>query len=146
MPFCLEGNGCNFKTVIQQIHIASVPVVFVLQSKPGQCLFGNQFVLTNTTTNWQRGAMNYRVGLWEMEQCWIQRIHYVPAIKNAGTYKIKLVVNSISVCADSAEINIIVYQNATAAFTAAEPTCVNLPVSPVNNTLLILLGLSLCIT
>ena len=125
------GNGCNLKTVIQQINIASVPVVsFVLQSKPGQCLFGNQFVLTNTTTN-QVGAMNYRWIMGDGTVLNTKDITY--SYKNAGTYKIKLVVNSISVCADSAEINIIVYQNAVAAFTV-EPTCVNLPVSPVNNT------------
>lgn len=125
------GNGCSLTTEKRQINIASVPVaLFTLTAAPGQCLFGNQFVLKNNSTN-AVGNMVYRWIMGDGTELNTRDITY--SYKKAGTFTIKLIVSSLSICADSAEQTIIVYQNAVSAF-AVEPTCIDLPVIPVNNT------------
>lgn len=125
------GNGCTLTTVTQQINIASVPVAdFTVVSRPDQCLFGNQFILKNNSNN-AVGGMQYRWIMGDGTELNTRDIVY--SYKKAGVYTIKLIVSSISVCADSAEHTIVIYQNAVSSF-AVEPSCINLPVSPINNT------------
>ncbi len=125
------GNGCSLTTLPQQINIASVPAAsFTLTNNPQQCLFGNQFILQNSSTN-NVGNMNYRWIMGDGTEINTRNVTY--SYKKAGIYTIKLVVSSLSICADSATTVVTVYQNAVAAF-AVEPSCINLPVSPLNNT------------
>jgi gliding motility-associated-like protein len=124
------GNGCTLNTVPEDIKIASVPVSSFTVNKNNQCLFGNQFVLSNTSTN-AVGNMEYR---WDMGDGTILSTRDVTySYKKAGIYQIKLVTSSIGICADSATATAVIYQNAIADFTI-EPTCIDLPVAPVNNT------------
>ncbi len=125
------GNGCTLQTVQQQINIASVPAAsFTLISRPDQCLFGNQFVLQNNSSN----AVGNMVYKWVMGDGTVLNSRDVTySYKKAGVYTIKLVVSSLSICADSATTTVTIYQNAVSSF-AIEPTCINLPVTPVNNT------------
>ncbi|MFN8253688.1 MAG: PKD domain-containing protein [Ferruginibacter sp.] len=125
------GNGCSLTTVGQQINIASVPVaLFSLSSSPDQCLFGNQFILKNNSSN-SVGDMVYKWIMGDGTELSTRDVTY--SYKKAGVYTIRLVVSSLSICADSAETTIIIHQNAVSSF-AVEPTCINLPVTPVNNT------------
>jgi gliding motility-associated-like protein len=125
------GNGCSLTTVTQLITIATVPVAaFNINSNPSQCLFGNQFKFTNISTN-VLGEMQYRWILDDGTELNTKDITY--SYKKAGVYNIKLVVSSINICDDTAAFTVTVLQNAVSAF-AVEPTCINLPVIPVNNT------------
>lgn len=124
------GNGCFLNTVIKQISIASVPKSSFSVNKPAQCLFGNQFVLTNSSSNLV-GAMSYK---WDMGDGTILTTRDITySYKKAGNFNIKLVVSSIGICADSTAIPVTIYQNAIAAFDI-EATCIDIPVAPVNNT------------
>ncbi len=125
------GNGCSLTTLPQQVNIGSVPAAaFTLISKPDQCLFGNQFVFKNSSTN-VLGNMNYQWIMGDGNELNTRDITY--SFKKAGVYTVKLIVSSLSICADSAVTTVTIYQNAVASF-GVEPTCINLPVVPVNNT------------
>jgi gliding motility-associated-like protein len=124
------GLGCSLTTLGQQIYIASVPVAGFNLNKPNQCLFGNQYVFENNSTN-AVGAMEYKWIMGDGKEFNTKNITY--SYKQAGTYNGKLVVTSNVICADSALFTPIVYPNAIAAFTI-DPTCINLPVKIVNNT------------
>ncbi len=124
------GYGCVLTTVVQQVSIASVPVAGFTVNKPGQCLFGNQYVLKNNSTN-VIGVMAYKWKFGDGNEATTRDVTY--SYKKAGKYTITLVVSSIGICADSATFNVIIYPNAVAAF-AANPTCINLPAKLVNNT------------
>ena len=124
------GNGCILNTLPKQISIASVPITSFSVNKPNQCLFGNQFVFSNTSTN-QVGNMDYS---WDMGDGTILKTRdIIYSYKKAGNYLVKLVVSSIGICADSATIPLSIYQNAVSAFDI-ESTCINIPVVPVNTT------------
>ncbi|MGF2413299.1 MAG: PKD domain-containing protein [Ferruginibacter sp.] len=124
------GFGCILNTLPLQINIASVPVSGFSINKPDQCLFGNQFILKNNSTN-VVGAMEYKWTFGDGNEATTRDVIY--SYKKAGRYIIKLVVSSIGICADSTLFDVIIYQNAVASF-AASPTCINLPVEIVNNT------------
>ncbi|MEQ1554336.1 MAG: PKD domain-containing protein [Ferruginibacter sp.] len=124
------GLGCKLVTAKKVISITSVPVsnfsVNVLQ----QCLVGNQFIFTNTSTN-AVGNMQYKWILGDGTVANTKDVFHIYA--KAGSYQVKLIVSSSNVCADSTIIPITVFQNAIADFTVL-PTCVNLPVKIINNT------------
>lgn len=124
------GLGCSLTTVTKEISIASIPVSGFSVNNPVQCLFGNQFVFTNNSTN-AVGVMSYKWILGDGTISTTRDVAY--AYKKAGVYKVKLVVSSIDICADSTEFTVTVIQNAVAAFTV-EPTCINLPVTITNIT------------
>lgn len=124
------GNGCSLKTVVQPIVIATVPVSAFIVNKPTQCLFGNQFIFTNNSTN-VLGTMTYKWIMGDGTEFNSRDITY--SYKKAGVYTARLVVSSINICADSTVLVITVLQNAVSAF-KIEPTCINLPVNPVNKT------------
>lgn len=125
------GNGCVLTTLPQQIKIASVPTAaFTLTSPANQCLFGNQFKFVNNSTN-NLGSINYRWIMGDGTELTTRDITY--SFKKAGVYNIKLVVSSLSICADSTAVTVTIYQNPIASFSAA-PACINLPVNIVNKT------------
>jgi gliding motility-associated-like protein len=124
------GFGCSLTTVVQEVNIASVPVSGFSVNKPNQCLFGNQYIFKNNSTN-AVGAMEYKWIFGDGNVATTRDVIY--SYKKAGKYTVKLVVSSIGICADSSAFDVILYQNAVAAF-AVEPTCVNLPVNVINNT------------
>lgn len=123
-------SGCAIGTRRIPISIASVPVPGVIAGTTNQCLVGNRFAFTNTSTN-AVGTMSYN---------WIFGDGSVAATKDvihtyslAGQYNVKLVVSSIPICLDSVIFPITIYQNAIADFTI-KPTCINLPVEYTNMT------------
>ncbi len=124
------GYGCVLTTVTQQIGISSVPVSGFSVTNPAQCLYGNQFIFKNNSTN-LLGSMEYKWLLGDGNEATIRDLTY--SYKKAGIYNVKLIVSSNTICADTTNFTVTVFQNAVAAF-AASPTCINLPVEIVNNT------------
>jgi gliding motility-associated-like protein len=124
-------SGCSITTNSQQISIASIPVAgFVAPELPNQCLVGNQYIFTNTSTN-QVGNMRYSWDMGDGNLLSTRNITYT--YKRAGTYKVKYQVNSSAVCADSSDYNVVIYQNAVADFNV-NPVCTNLSSKIINNT------------
>ena len=125
------GYGCILQTLQQQINIASIPVANFTLNNPEQCLFGNQFIFKNNSTN-AVGPMFYQWLFGDGNEAATRDITY--SYKVAGNYNVKLVVSSIvGVCADSTTIQVIIHPNAVAAFAVA-PTCIDLPANIINNT------------
>jgi gliding motility-associated-like protein len=124
------GYGCMLTTSVQEIEIASVPVADFSLDKPSQCLFGNQFVLKNNSTN-AIGLIDYKWKFGDGSEATTRDVTY--SYKKAGKYTITMVASSIGICADSLTFDVVIYPNAVAAF-AAQPTCIDLPVQLVNNT------------
>lgn len=126
-----NNTGCSISTASQYISISSIPVAgFVPPAYPYQCLVGNQFIFKNTSTN-ALGAMQYTWKMGDGNESTTRDITYT--YKRAGTYQLKMLVNSSSICADTSTMNIVIYQNAVAEFTVA-PVCVNLPAKILNAT------------
>ncbi len=123
--------GCSVATDRQPITISSVPVPGVTFGISNQCLVGNRFVFTNTSTN-AVGAMQYRWILGDGTTTLSRDVTHSYA--QAGVYTVKMIVNSSSVCMDSVMSVIKVYQNPVAAFDVA-PVCINLPLQAVNKTI-----------
>jgi len=124
-------SGCNVITKTQQVSIASIPVAgFIGPALPNQCLVGNQLVFKNTSTN-EAGALQYSWNMGDGNLLSTKNITYT--YKRSGTYKVKMQVNSSSVCADSSFFNVIIYQNAIADFNVM-PVCINLSSKIINNT------------
>ncbi|MEI9810062.1 MAG: PKD domain-containing protein [Bacteroidota bacterium] len=120
--------GCSIATERQPITISTVPVPGIANGITSQCLVGNRFVFTNTSTN-DIGAMQYN---WILGDGTTARTRdVVHTYTQAGVYEVKMVVNSSSVCADSVSSVITVFQNAIADFDA-NPVCINLPMQAVN--------------
>lgn len=124
-------SGCSTVTTTQKISIASIPVAgFVAPAVANQCLTGNQFIFINTSTN-AVGALSYN---WDMGDGNIlpsRDLTY--RYKRAGSYKVKMRVNSSPACADSGFFDVVIYQNAFAEFSVPQ-VCVNLPSKVINNT------------
>ncbi len=124
------STGCTITTSSRQISIASVPVVGFTVNKPDQCLVGNSFAFTNSSTN-VLGVMQYRWRFGDgLESTNRDVIH---RYSKAGRYRVTLTVNSSAVCADSTSLIINVFQNPEAAFTI-KPVCIGLPSTVINNT------------
>ena len=125
------GSGCVLATVKQEINIATIPVSGFTINKPEQCLFGNQFVFKNSSTN-AIGEMQYRWDFGDGSTVVTTRdVTY--SYKKGGNYTVKLVVTAIGVCADSTLVPVIVHPNAVASF-AVDPVCIDLPATFINNT------------
>ena len=123
-------KGCILATAARQINVASIPVPGFTVAAPAQCLVGNKFVFNNSSTN-AVGPMQY---LWTFgDNTTATTRDVIHVYKKVGTYKVKMYVNSITICADSSELTVTVNQNAIADF-AIKPICINLPMQPVNNT------------
>jgi len=92
---------------------------------------GNQFVFNNTSTN-AVGPMQYNWTFGDGQTSSSKNVVHTYA--QAGSYEVKMVVSSNSICADSFRFPVLIYQNAIADFTV-KPTCINLPVSYTNLTI-----------
>jgi PKD repeat protein len=86
------GYGCMLTTVVQQIDIATVPVADFSLSKPNQCLFGNQFILKNNSTN-AIGAIEYKWTFGDGTEATTRDVTY--SYKKAGKFRITMVASSI---------------------------------------------------
>jgi len=126
----LSAEGCNLKTISKSINISSVPVAGISIARPNQCLVGNLFAFTNSSTN-AVGTLRYN---WAFGDGTVDTTqHAFHKYTTAGNYTVKMLVQSSMVCTDSTQFNISVYPNAVAAFTAPV-VCINLPVQVGNNT------------
>ena len=126
-----NNTGCTMPTELQGINISSIPVPSISVNSNAQCQLGNKFVFTNSSTN-AVGMMEY---LWKFgDGDSANSMHATHIYKNAGTYKVVMIVSSSGVCADSTELTIKVFPNVAAEFSIS-PVCINLPMIPVNNTI-----------
>ncbi|MBS1512103.1 MAG: gliding motility-associated C-terminal domain-containing protein [Bacteroidetes bacterium] len=125
------GNGCSLQTEKKEVHIATVPKAGFTLNAPEQCLFGNQFILKNTSTN-AVGDMQYLWSFGDGNSDTSRNLTYNYNL--AGNYTIKLVVTSIGICSDSVSAPVIIHPNAVASFSAS-PTCIGLPAKIINNTI-----------
>ena len=125
-------TGCSIGTVSQQMQVASIPVAgFIAGNNMKQCLVGNKFVFTNTSTN-AVGAIEYNWIMGDGTIATTRDLTY--SYSKSGTYTVKMIASSNSVCADSSSVIITVLQNAVSDF-SVPPVCINLPFQPVNNTI-----------
>jgi gliding motility-associated-like protein len=123
--------GCSLPTAAKQINISSVPVAgFTTPDKPDQCLVGNQFAFKNSSAN-ALGEMNYTWDFGDGRQATTRDCLY--NYSAAGTYRVKMVASSSSVCADSTTFDVQIYPNAVADF-SAKSVCVNTPFQAINST------------
>jgi gliding motility-associated-like protein len=124
------GFGCTVNTPKKQITIASVPQAVFNVNNAKQCLFGNQFIFQNNSTN-AVGTMDYKWVLGDGTEATTKDVTH--AYSKAGVYNVKLIVSSNTICADTFPAEITVYQNPIADF-SAPPICINLPVEIINKT------------
>jgi gliding motility-associated-like protein len=126
-----NSMGCSISTATKQISIASVPVPGVTPANNDQCLVGNRFVFTNTSSN-EVGAMQYS---WVLGDGTVETTRNVThTYSQAGVYNVKMIASSIPVCLDSTTFIVRVFQNAIADFDV-KPTCINLPMQAINKTI-----------
>ncbi|MBA4140432.1 MAG: PKD domain-containing protein [Segetibacter sp.] len=127
-----NAEGCSLTTSTRQINISSIPVVRIAgPANPNQCLVGNKFAFTNNSTN-AVGNVAYKWTMGDGNQLTNKDVSYT--YTKAGTYAVKMVASTSSVCADSSMSAIQVYQNAIADF-SVKPVCINMPVQVINNTI-----------
>jgi gliding motility-associated-like protein len=124
-------EGCSLTTPEQKITISSIPVVNIAgPDNPNQCLVGNKYVFTNNTTN-AVGNVAYKWTMGDGNQLLHKDVSY--SYTKAGTYTVKVIASTSSVCADSTVFPVQIYQNAIADF-SVKPVCINMPVQLINNT------------
>jgi gliding motility-associated-like protein len=122
--------GCSLFTKSVNVDISSIPLPGFTVDKPEQCMVNNKFVFTNSSTN-DVGVMNYK---WIMGDGFIATSRNLTySFKKPGTYRVMLIVNSNSSCADSTFMDVVVNANVYAAF-SVNAACLNEPVIAVNNT------------
>jgi gliding motility-associated-like protein len=124
-------TGCNLATRSIQVNIATVPVPGIAPGLGNQCLVGNNFMFTNTSTN-AIGAMQYNWVFGDGSAATTRDANHI--FSAAGVYDVKMIVSSNAICMDSSTVRVTIYQNAIADFTV-KPTCINLPVDYTNLTL-----------
>jgi len=124
-------GGCILNTTSFPIDISSIPVSGFTVSKDTQCLKGNKFILTNSSTN-SVGGMQYHWTLGDGTLSTDRDV--IHSYTKAGVYTVKLVVNSNTVCADSSLHTVVVNENAIADF-SVRPICIKLPLQLVNKTI-----------
>ncbi len=127
-----DNSGCNLATRVEQITISSIPVIsFISPTNPNQCLVGNEFSFTNTSTN-TIGGMQYNWAMGDGTVLNTKDIKY--AYTRAGNYNVQLIVSTTSVCADTGNFEVQIYTNAIGDFTV-DRGCIGLPVKTINNTI-----------
>ena len=104
-------TSCN-TTVTLPIKVSSTPVASFTVNKPSQCLSGNYFLFTNTSTI-SSGSIN---SIWTIDGKTFTTSNSTYSFAAAGTYTIKLVVTSTSGCVDSTVQTVTVNPQSTASF------------------------------
>lgn len=127
----ISFNGCVLLTASQSVNISSIPVAGFTVNTNTQCMIGNKFIFTNTSTN-QVGAMLYKWILGDGFTATTRNLTY--SYKAPGTYKVVMIVKSNEACADSTTITVVIHPNVAADFSIS-PVCINLPVQAINNTI-----------
>ncbi|HMD00248.1 MAG TPA: PKD domain-containing protein, partial [Ferruginibacter sp.] len=124
-------TGCAISTDIKPVNISSIPVPGFSVNNDAQCQLGNKFIFTNNSSN-AVGEMNY---LWKFGDgdSAITR-DATHSYKSAGVYRVVMIVESNTVCADSTVMTINVFLNVVADF-SINRVCINMPVLLVNNTI-----------
>ena len=122
--------GCRLLTNSKKITISSIPKPGFTVPVKEQCLLGNNFTFTNTSTN-LIGPMKYRWIFGDGSEASTKDVMHT--YSKAGTYQVKLIVSSNTICTDSSITTIHVYPNATPEFDAAK-ICVDLPLQIINKT------------
>ncbi len=124
------GFDCNLSTQKKQIEMSTIPISAFTVNIAKQCLLGNQFVFTNNSTN-VLGAIEYKWILGDGNEASTKNLVYT--YSKAGIYNVKMIASSNTICADTSNFTITVYQNPIANF-SAPIVCINLPVKITNNT------------
>ncbi len=127
----IHFTGCILATDDQYVNISSIPVAGISVNNSGQCQLNNKFIFTNNSTN-AVGAMEYKWYFGDGDSATTRNVTH--SYKSPGIYKVVMMVNSNTICADSSKVTINVYTNVISAF-KIDPVCINLPVLPVNNTI-----------
>ena len=123
--------GCSLLTKSINVDISSIPLPAFTVDKPEQCFVNNKFVFTNNSTN-AVGNMQYKWIFSDGFTASTRNISY--SFRSPGIYKVTLIVNSNTQCADSSNMTVTVNPNVFAAF-AVNAACLNEPVLAVNNTI-----------
>ncbi|MEO6490432.1 MAG: PKD domain-containing protein [Ferruginibacter sp.] len=123
-------SGCVLITASRNIKVSSIPAASFTVLDPSQCMIGNSFSFTNHSTNVQ-GEMHYRWLFGDSSEASVRDI--VHTYSKAGIYRVKLIVSSNDICADTASFTIQVHQNPMPEF-IAKPVCINLPMEFINQT------------
>jgi len=122
--------GCNLFTKTIQVDISTIPRPGFTVDKPEQCFVNNRFVFTNTSTN-EVGNMQYKWLTGDGFTASSRNLTY--SFRSPGTYKVTMIVNSNSQCADSTSLTVTVNANVFAAF-EVNAACINEPVLAINKT------------
>lgn len=119
-----DDFGCAAITPDQPINISDIPkAAFSMNSVNAQCLAGNRFVFTNASTN-QIGQMKYR---WDFGGTGTDSARDAGySFPIAGNFRVKMVVRTNSVCADSLDIPVTVFPNPVPDF-EAKAICEKMP-------------------
>jgi gliding motility-associated-like protein len=128
--FLRDEYGCSDSTTRQLIDISSIPTAAVQVPQTAQCLVGNQFTFSSTSTN-AVGAMQYQ--WWLDGQPASTSASWTHQFATAGAHHARLVVRSNAVCADSVEVELMLYQNPVPKFDATA-ACIEQPFVPLNQT------------
>jgi gliding motility-associated-like protein len=113
--FLRDEFGCSAQTKPQSINISSIPSAVFNLNDPVQCLAGNQFIFGNTSTN-AVGAMQYH---WSYDGTgFAMSRDVVYSFTETGSFRVKLVVRTNSLCADSMDIPVTIYPNPVPLFDA----------------------------
>jgi len=126
-----NNDGCTLTTQSKELEIASVPAVALALNAGSQCLLENEFVFTNNSTA-SAGNMIYQWYTGDGNNFTSPNLTH--RFQVPGTYEVKLIVRTSSVCVDSSAVTVNVYPNVIADF-KAPAVCINVPFLPHNNTI-----------
>jgi gliding motility-associated-like protein len=128
--FLEDEFGCAATTPDVVVDIASKPVVNFGLNNTSQCLVGNSFNFTNSSTN-QVGAMRYQWDFGNTGSSTQRDVTY--SFPVAGQYEVKLIVRSNNYCGDSLSAMVTIYPNPVPKFETTA-TCIGTAFAPVNQT------------
>jgi PKD repeat protein/photosystem II stability/assembly factor-like uncharacterized protein len=106
----LDNNGCYDTSEQIKLHVFSLPVVDFNINDSNQCLSGNNFQLTNTSSN--ANIYNWNFGDNNSSTVYSPSHSYI----NTGNYQIKLIATGDNQCQDSIQKNIDVRPMPVAGF------------------------------
>ncbi len=114
----ITNNGCR-DTIAKTIALNAKPTVAFAPNNAAQCLRGNSFTFTNTSSI-TLGTITYQWAFGDGGTSTTASPSHSYAV--AGTYNVKLIVTSNNGCKDSLIKTVDVYAKPTAAFTTSTTT------------------------